>query len=377
VVLTTSKWLSVANTAPPSSTQRRRQLALCAVAQPADPKGWRGTQANYIVPRMPNRGDFLRARNEAFSIRLCLAPEAMKVDCSTKIIAAHLIQRRGMGLKTIAEDGNVLTPAQHTKERHIYFKEVSTASASTFSGFCKHHDQALFMPLETTPLLPTDEQIFLQTYRSTCNEFYMKGGANIFSADVETRLMPNSDKASAYAAGVRRGLEDALRYKTTLDTMLASGDLSRLKYIAYLFDKPPQVFCSTGVLLDYGFQGQILQRWRPNVDAYGVTFSMIAREGGGLAVFAWVDDVPATKAFARSLLRVPIDAIPSMLVHYSFEYSENVYVSPRWRKGLAPREEEVLLSRYRSGVEESRSRIGMTMFSDVGTDWRVLEVRTK
>lgn len=282
-----------------------------------------------------------------------------------------------MGLKIIAENGNVLTPAKHREGGHIYFKEISTASASTFNGFCKHHDRTLFLPLETTPLLPTDEQIFLQTYRSTCNELYMKYGAKRLSAEVETRLMPDSHRYSAYATGVRRGLEDARRYKNALDAMLVSGDLSKLKYIAFLFDRSPQVFCSTGVLIDYGFQGQLLQQWRPNVDAYGVTFTMMAREGGGLAVFAWVDDVPATKAFARSLLRVPLDAIPSMLVHYSFEYSEYVYVSPRWRTSLDPREEEVLLSRLRSGAGVRRSRVGMTMLSDVGTDWRVLEVRTK
>jgi hypothetical protein len=205
---------------------------------------------------MPNRGDFLRARNEAFSIRLCLAPEAMRVDCSTKIISAHLIQRRGMGLKTIAENGNVLTPAKRTKGGHIYFKEVSTASASTFNGFCKHHDRTLFLPLETTPLLPTDEQIFLQTYRSTCNELYMKRGAKVLSTEVETRLMPNSDRASAHAASVRRGLEDARRYKTTLDAMLVSEDLSRLKHIAYLFDKPLRSFAAPGCSLIMVFRGK-------------------------------------------------------------------------------------------------------------------------
>jgi len=306
-----------------------------------------------------------------------MAPEQTKNDCSPQIVNAHLIQRRGLGLKTIAQNDKILTPV-YKKDGIFILRKVSTASASTFTGFCQHHDTALFRPLETELLLPTDEQIFLQTYRSTCNELYMKGGASVFSTELETSLIPESNRVGPYAAGVKRGLVDAHRYKSALDTLLVSGNLSRLHYIAYLFDKPPQVFCSTGVLIDYGFQGQILQRWVAGTDAYAVTFSMMAREGGGVAFFAWVDDVPATRAFARSLLRVPTNAVPSMLVHYAFEYSENVYLSPQWELGLAVRDREILLSRCRSGVPGTgRSRNCMTMLSELDTDWRVIELRTK
>ncbi len=109
--------------------------------------------------------------------QVCLHPEAPK-ECSEKVIRAHTIQR-GSSLKRIAEDGHVFGFAYDLKaldlnKGNIGIKRVGINQASTFSGFCGHHDNLTFAPVENEPFTATDEQCFLLGYRAMCRELYQK-----------------------------------------------------------------------------------------------------------------------------------------------------------------------------------------------------------
>ncbi|TPQ25920.1 hypothetical protein, partial [Methylomonas koyamae] len=98
-----------------------------------------------------------------------------------EIISAHSIQKKGQ-LSLIAEDGHVyrLSTDQAILQRTggvPDFKKVGVNRASTFLGFCKHHDNKLFERIDNFSLGPAKEQIALYAYRCLCREYFVKENA--------------------------------------------------------------------------------------------------------------------------------------------------------------------------------------------------------
>lgn len=54
------------------------------------------------------------------------------------------------------------------------YRLIGVRQASTFTGFCCHHDTELFRPLETRPFITSKEQLFLLAYRAISKEVYAK-----------------------------------------------------------------------------------------------------------------------------------------------------------------------------------------------------------
>ena len=127
-----------------------------------------------------------KAFREALSTKDCLAPQVWLNKCRGPIVRAHTVPKSA-SLKTIARDG------------HVYSLDLSLDGigkglggpvpklcgikrASTFTGFCSGHDNAIFSPLEKFVFSGTSEQCFLLGYRALAREFYTKdGGGNCVS----------------------------------------------------------------------------------------------------------------------------------------------------------------------------------------------------
>jgi hypothetical protein len=69
-------------------------------------------------------------------------------------------------LENLMKDHGVVAP-----------KLVGTRRASTFTGFCSRHDDAIFAPLEKQVFSGTPEQCFLLGYRALTREIYTKDAA--------------------------------------------------------------------------------------------------------------------------------------------------------------------------------------------------------
>ena len=109
----------------------------------------------------------------------CLVPPPWKGDCNAKIGNAHTVPQASLG--RIAEEGHVLSFVQSA----VAMMEHGSAAppqrrgirrASTFTGFCTKHDNAVFVPLEKAPFEGTKEQCFLLAYRALARELYLKRG---------------------------------------------------------------------------------------------------------------------------------------------------------------------------------------------------------
>jgi hypothetical protein len=103
-------------------------------------------------------------------------------ECSSQIISAHSIQNNRI-LKKIATNGEVLSFSNRAYESDdngsVYLNSkvdnTGQKKATTFTGFCGHHDNEVFNTIENFNYDPENiEQEFLFAYRALAKEYHTK-----------------------------------------------------------------------------------------------------------------------------------------------------------------------------------------------------------
>ncbi len=295
---------------------------------------------------------------------VCLHPNA-PADCSERVIRAHTIQKGG-SLKRIAEDGHVFGLSAHPAELDrndgkILVKRVGINQASTFSGFCGHHDKVTFSPVEDAPFAATDEQCFLLGYRAMCRELYQKTKALKATSYMRTldrgrpvqqqvgwqRLLDGMERGQA------AGCRDLARRKSDFDRILLSGSFSEALHYVILTSNIPDVLASFGVTVQFDFRGNKLQNLSDTdrvLDSLYV--SIIATEAGGAIVLSWRDaNSDACTRFVQSLAVLPDRDVPDAVVRLVFEHSENTFFRQSWWNALDTRLQSALVDRITRGAD--------------------------
>src|SRR5690606_8074829 len=92
-----------------------------------------------------------------------------KEDCEHGFIGAHSLQNNGV-LDKIAENNHVYCLDMNFDEKTLLpkleFVKKGKNQASTFYGFCKHHDEVYFSEIEDKPYVASDEQNFAYAFRA-------------------------------------------------------------------------------------------------------------------------------------------------------------------------------------------------------------------
>jgi hypothetical protein len=289
--------------------------------------------------------------------KYCLHPEAN--SCKGRIVRAHTIQRSG-GLTRIAQDGKVYTffPADHSMlvltSGKLEEKLVGVSRASTFTGFCGHHDNVTFAALEKEPFRFTTEQIFLLSYRALCREKFAKQAqaSMIPFLRIQDRgkgfvdQKAIQDFTSLVERGVTAGLKDIRYCKDRYDNALISKDFSDMQYYVIRLKDGPEIMCSGAVLFEVDFNGNRLQSlYQMNTRLDCLTFSLIGTDDGGAITFSWLGDSAAGTKFVQSLDALSNEEIPHAIVRLTFEFFENTYFAPDWWDGLTDEERENIRTR--------------------------------
>lgn len=317
----------------------------------------------------PTKQEVITKFRKPLSKEYCLHPSASTASCKGDIVKAHTIQRNG-GLSKIAENGHVLNltvdfktpPANPTL---LVPKPTGVRLASTFTGFCNLHDTKTFEPIEKFPFQATEEHTFLLGYRALCRELFGKRAQHEllpFKKSLD-RGRPITEQVSLqhylkrYGAGVEAGLRDAEYHKAIYDKVLLSGDYSDAQYYVVFFSNTPDIMCSAAKFPTHDFNGNLLQdlgQLSKTLDQ--ITFSIIATDTGGAAVFNWVGHSDPCERLVRSLDSLSDDDIPHAIVRFAFEYFENVYFSPTWWEGLEGEAKKKLQLRTSMAVDVNIAR---------------------
>jgi hypothetical protein len=161
---------------------------------------------------------------------------------------------------------------------------------------------------------------------------------------------------SQMGEGMRSAIANLNDHKGLYDADLLAADFTRVRYVSIALDRAPDIVCSGVTQPRCGFDGQEIQDLADlHLTLDIISFSLIATDSGGAAVFSWRDncDVSAGK-FVDSLLALGSTEIPHALVRYAFSDFENVFFGPAWWEGLQDQDRTRLLRRFMDHVGPER-----------------------
>lgn len=321
--------------------------------------------------------DGASVHSSAFSAKECLAARTFPGQCQGAIVRAHTVPRSG-SLSKIARDGQVYV-YKSSMNRIIHSNgELSpvlqgVGKASTFNGFCQHHDREIFLPLEVEEFESRPDQCMLLAYRAYAIESYNKR-AMLKTVDfMKTVDKGRSTKeqffirmtAGQLEIGVRAAINDLLAKQPTFDRALQSGDPGAVRAYVIRFDGVQPVMACAGFNPMFDFSGAPLQNLGDlSVTASLITVTSFCSGDSGYLVLAWLqEDDAVCSAFVESLCAIPDSELTDAVVSMLFEHCENVQISPEWWDGLTDGERSGLSQQMRESADphEALSEHGFTV----------------
>lgn len=277
--------------------------------------------------------------------KTCLAPSGCLKDCKGQVIASHTVSRSG-SLGAIVRKGHVYSyvPGINNLQSaggRVVFKLVGWRSASTFPGFCAHHDKHLFAALEDEAFTGSQQQCFLLSYRAIAWEYYTKLRAvnrgPLNAAMVAGKPAPIKALMAQASHFNDLNLKDIARHKVTYDSVLEKGQWSQ----------------SHGLLIEFtgNFPIQCAAAWSPLEDINGTkiqitdlsprqpqTAALLSFSANGKSYFllSWLDySAEVTQKLAKSLSSLPHPDIPGAVAALLLLTSENCHLAPNWYEALS------------------------------------------
>lgn len=185
-----------------------------------------------------------------------------KTTCNGHIKQSHSLQRNGR-LSIIEGEVNENQVIYSFTENeisettsHETLKPIGKASASTFFGFCDHHDTVLFSRIENNPYDESDEHSFLHSYRSFAHSYHRKNEelkAHTTKSKF-TEALPKEFLDEAIK-GLEMGVKDQLHNKHKLDRLIERKEYDGLEYINYIIPEKFPLACSSQISPYYSYKG--------------------------------------------------------------------------------------------------------------------------
>jgi len=269
-----------------------------------------------------------------------------KGERCNEIIAAHSIQKN-QSLSSIASAGQVYTTSQNysdykNESAGLIYRKRGIDKISTFLGFCKHHDNELFEPIDNSKLTPTDQQVFLYAYRSLCRAIFVKENAlDLVNSEIEKCIKNDSIQPylNSHKLGTSFALSNLKRHKLEYDNSLKINQHSDIEYVLFISKQKPFLAFSELEYPDFDFMGRQLQdlsNHNNQLDLITFCSAPMNNDEWGL-LFAWHKSSSKTCLdFMRSLATIVYDGhnLGDLLFRFVILNCENIAISPTWWEAL-------------------------------------------
>lgn len=281
------------------------------------------------------------------------------IKCN-EIIGAHSIQKN-QSLSAIADNGKVYTISGDFSDlkKHvgiIYKKRGIETQVSVFRGFCQQHDNELFEPIDNSPLVPTDQQVFLYAYRSLCKELFAKQNSfDLIDSQLKSTHQNKANKEflESYQFANIFGLDNLKKHKLIYDKDLKLNTYSDMKYVLFISKQKPCIAFSGLFYPDFDFMGRQLQdlgNQDASLELITMCFApMLHGEWGFL--FAWhKTSSNVCIDFMRSLATMVSDGnkLSDFLFRLVLSLCENHAIAPQWWEKLSETNKEQISLRASS-----------------------------
>ncbi|MCP1531107.1 MULTISPECIES: SEC-C domain-containing protein [Bacillus] len=257
--------------------------------------------------------------------------------CENGFIEAHSLQNNGV-LSLIAHENHVysLDMVFHEKSLlpKLQFKKIGKNQASTFKGFCKHHDEVYFNIIEDKPYNNTPEQNYWLAFRAHCFEAHRKyrlkkSYSNLF------KQRPHATRNKQIAANYRvneLSIRDTETDYSRFREIYEKGQFNRLESFVKILPFKIGFTATTAVAVNVDIQGN------PTIDIYNydeklfvpsIYISVLPKDNESIIIVSRFKEDKCYKNLISSLdACTNDDLLFSYLTHCLAEYSENIYFSP-------------------------------------------------
>ena len=287
----------------------------------------------------------------------CAHPDAPR-GCD-KIAQAHTIQRRG-GLTELAENGHVghisLVDGQTSE------KVVGIRSASTFMGFCRAHDAAMFAPIETvSPNLDT-ESLFLFSFRALAYAHFMTTNAlmNVTilreldaGLPLEAQALYQQHCIIPKMIGTERTMKELSALKGRYDAAYRTPSYADFHSCAWVFSDVLPVAYAGVFRPEADIHGAPLQRLTHGHDRNEILSAcMTPLHGKTLFTLGWFgrSDGPSGR-FADAFGSLSDAQKANAAMHLGFEELANVFYQLAWWRRLPADAHDILKAKRLAGTE--------------------------
>ncbi|QDU32743.1 hypothetical protein KS4_07770 [Poriferisphaera corsica] len=277
--------------------------------------------------------------------RVCYAPDFLR-KCNGKIIRSHTIQKKG-SLSFIADNGHVIGVKFGDKyNNHIRFDKIGINKASTFYGFCQHHDKAIFKPIEDVDFIASPMQCFLMCFRALCFELYKSRGAVINNdyRDLCCRgqhyreQLTIHENVRRYNAETKSKIHDLEILKRWMDSSISKGVIPKnFAFTVIEYNEQSPFHVSAVISPEYDFEGrQLLELSDLSSFSDRVMISTIPLERKkGCMVLGWNSSFcGASESFVNSFVDQTKLLGFDVLLQSSIILAENIYLNPSWWESL-------------------------------------------
>lgn len=318
--------------------------------------------------QIPAKQDIIQKTLNSFNKQKCCSvPGELSNECTQTIIRAHSVSKSS-SLKEISVNGHVLTTfkvAHNSDKNHkLEPKSIGINRASTFNGFCSHHDKALFSPIEDLPFESNAQQCFLIAYRAVARELFAKRSAsNVLDLLKEmdkgkplSQQIVHQAKSNYYNTSNDLTTSDLSYIKEKLDQMLLQKDYTKLIHIVFELESSSSVMTSATLGAEIDFEGGVLQKPSndPNEIPDYLVVNSFASNGKGYIVLSWLPEHSVcNKALVTQLLKK--DKISNYFAVFVFALIENNYLCPAWWESLGEQLQDYMCNIYSCGVSKHTS----------------------
>lgn len=283
-----------------------------------------------------------------YSEKMCLAENLERIACKGSIIDSHTIPKSN-SLNKIAKEGHVYAYMHldfmhvHENKGQLKPKLLGVGKASTFKGFCGEHDRELFSCVETEDFEATPKQCFALFYRAYAKEVYNKKvqyNDKKSNYDLVEKMELSEERKffmhnyfERYYQGIALAIKDIESLKPVMDDILQLENYKRIRALVLEFEEPLPFMVSGSFYPEQDFNGKKLQnlgsRNFNSFTALGCT--SFASNNKGYFIFSWLDvDSGIVAKFVQSFLNINDRYKFNHLIKMTFNFFENIYISPDW-----------------------------------------------
>lgn len=292
------------------------------------------------------KGDIINNASKTKIKSTCFHSPVDGAHCNGKIIQSHTVSKSG-SLRRIAKNGHVLNfkPNINTLFKtggKFEVVEVGISQASTFPGFCAHHDKNLFAPIEDQAFEINNYHTTLLGYRALSREHYAKShqvaGIPFLSTMDQGKSLHHQllvqDFVNIYTAGTSYALRDLDDLRNKYNEAFLKNDFSNSKYLVIETNEDPHILFSGSILPEFDFQGNVLQELGKPHSLDSISINAVATPSGGFVVFQWFGESSASQKLMQSLQRLSTQDLANAVTILAFEFLENLFISPNWWASL-------------------------------------------